>query len=291
MATILVLTAGILWGMIGIFVRKLSQLSFGSMEIVSLRAITTSILLFLYLFIFDRKKLVVRGKDLWCFLGTGILSIVFFNFCYFNAITLTSLSMAAILLYTAPAILTILSFFLFQEKITKIKVLSLVLTFAGCVCVTGVLSGNSELNLKGLLAGLGAGLGYALYSVFSRFALQRGYHSLTISFYTFLFAIFGTLPLADAKGMWLVLSKDINILLFCFVFGLVSTVIPYITYTTGMKNMENSKAAIIASVEPVAATLLGVLVYHEKLSFEGGIGALLVLSAIIICNLKFQKKS
>lgn len=280
---ILVLSAGILWGIIGVFVRRLSNLGFASMDIVALRAITTSILLFVFLLVYDRSKLHIRLKDIWCFVGTGILSIVFFNFCYFKAITLTSLSVAAVLLYTAPAIVMLLSAVLFREKITVTKVVALVLTFAGCVLVTGVSTGDA-LNVQGILVGLGAGFGYALYSIFSRFALQRGYHSLTISFYTFLFAILGTLPFADYPGMVKICTADYTTVGFVVLFGLISTVLPYIAYTRGLQEMDNSKAAIIASIEPVTATLLGVIAYKEHMSVPEIIGVVLVLGAIVINN-------
>ena len=283
-APFLILLAGILWGIIGIFIRRLDKLGFASMDIVAIRAVTTLVLLFLFLLIYDKKLLRIRLKDLWCFFGTGILSIVFFNFCYFKAITLTSLSVAAILLYTAPAIVMLLSALLFGEKITGRKVVSLLLTFIGCVLATGAISGAPVLSLRGLLTGLGAGLGYALYSVFSRYALERGYHSLTISFYTFLFAAAGTLPFADIPGLVGACRGDAGLVPYCLLFGLISTVLPYIAYTRGLQEMENSKASIIASVEPVAATLLGVIAYSEHLSVPALLGILMVLGAIALSN-------
>ena len=54
------------------------------------------------IFIKDKNLFKIKLRDLWCFAGTGLLSIVFFNLCYFKEITITSLSVAAILLYTAP---------------------------------------------------------------------------------------------------------------------------------------------------------------------------------------------
>lgn len=285
MAPLFVLLAGIFWGMIGLFVRRLNLWGFASMNIVALRAIATSILLGLFLLIYDKKKLMVKFKDIWCFIGTGVCSIVFFNYCYFKAITLTSLSVAAILLYTAPAIVMLMSAVLFRERITKVKVLSLGLTFVGCVLVTGVISGGTELNARGVMLGLGSGLGYALYSIFSRYALERGYHSLTISFYTFVFAMVGVIPFADYNDMIYICTGDVRIVLFCLLFGLVSTVLPYILYTSGLEGMENGKASIIASIEPVTASLLGVFAYHEHLSFFEIIGVILVLVAIAINNL------
>ncbi|MGN0439006.1 MAG: DMT family transporter [Lachnospiraceae bacterium] len=281
-APFLVLLAGILWGTIGLFVRVLNSAGLSSMEIVMIRAVTTTILLFVYLAVTDKSLLKIRIKDIWCFLGTGICSIVFFNYCYFKTISMTSLSVAAVLLYTAPAIVMLLSALLFHEKITNRKIIALCMTFTGCIFVTGLVGMTDGLSLPGFFVGLGAGLGYALYSIFGRFALERGYHSLTISFYTFLFAMLGTLPLCNLKQVAAVSSTDFKFVIFFFVFGLFSTVIPYIVYTLGLKEMENSKASIIASIEPVTATLLGILVYHEMITVNEVIGVALVIGSIVL---------
>lgn len=256
LAPFFVLLAGILWGTMGIYVRRLNALGFTTIEIVAVRSAVTSVLLLLVLFFCNRKMLKIHLKDIWCFAGTGVLSIVFFNYCYFKAITMTSLSMAAVLLYTAPAMVMVLSAFLFHEKITTVKIISLAATFVGCVFVTGLAGGTGGLSTAGILVGR-AGLGYALYSIFSRYAIERGYHSLTISFYTFVFASVGVLPLANMKTIYEVSKRDIRMIELYLVFVLVSTVIPYILYTLGLTVLENSKASIIASVEPVTATVFG----------------------------------
>ena len=289
-APILILIAGVLWGSMGLFVRTLNAQGLASMEIVGLRATVTVVALFLFLLLFDRKLFKICWKDLWCFLGTGICSIVFFNFCYFKAITPTSLSVAAILLYTAPAIVMVLSYFLFQEKLTKRKLLALVMTFVGCVLVTGILTETGNVTAGGILVGLGAGLGYALYSIFSRYALERGYTSLTITFYTFLIAAIGSFLFADMGKVARVAMNGGGNLFFCLAFGVLCTVVPYLTYTLGLQYVENGKASIIASVEPVMATLLGAVLFHEKLTVSGVLGIVLVLAALMICNNKEREK-
>lgn len=284
-----VITAGILWGMIALFVRKLNTNGFESMDIVALRSFGALLLMFMFLLIYNRALLKVKLRDIWCFVGTGILSLTFFNWCYFKTIVLTSLSVASILLYTAPVIVVLLSAFLFKEKLTKKKILCMIVAFAGCVLVTGVLSGGgSGLSAQGILIGLGAGLGYALYSIFGRYAIERGYSSFTISFYTFLFSVIGILPLVDLNELSdrMLESGFSENLLVTGGLALVSTVLPYLLYTLGLTHVENGKASIMASVEPVVATLLGIVVFGEKLSAMGGIGMLLVLGSVVMLNLK-----
>lgn len=283
-APLLILLAGILWGCLGIFVRRLNAAGLFAMEIVSLRAVVTCAAMGSFLLFYDRTLFRIRLKDIWCFLGTGICSIVFFNFCYFKAISMTSLSVAAVLLYTAPAIVMLLSFILFREPFSMRKILSLILTFVGCVLVTGVVTNPGTVTWRGILVGLGAGLGYALYSIFGRYAIERGYHSLTITFYTFLAASFCTLFSADMSRIWVTATQSVGMLCLSIALGIACTVVPYLTYTLGLQYVENGRASIIASVEPVTATLLGILLFQETVTVSGVIGVALVLAALAVCS-------
>lgn len=285
-----IISAGILWGTMGIFVRNLNKGGLETMEIVFLRALVTSILLGVYLLIFDRSKFKIKLKDLWCFIGTGILSIVFFNYCYFKTIQMTSMSVAAVLLYTSPVFVMVLSRLFFKEAMSSKAVLVLIMTFAGCLLVTGVLfDTETKLTTAGILVGLGAGLGYALYSIFSRFSLDRGYDSMTITFYTFLIGIVGAAFGTDFKKVGEVAMSGASMVILILLLGVVNTIIPYFLYTKGLTEMENSKAAIVATVEPVAATVFGILLFKEKVGLPEILGMALVLGGIVLISL--NKKS
>ena len=285
---LLILLAGVLWGCMGLFVRPLNARGLTSWDIVFLRAVSTTAFLAVFLVIKDRRLFRIRLRDLWCFFGTGICSIVFFNYCYFTEITLTSLSIAAILLYTAPAFVMVLSAIFFKEKLTPRKIFALGLSFLGLLFVTGVFGSAERLTLPTLLIGLGAGLGYALYSIFGRCALNRGYPSYTISFYTFLFATVGTVFFAEPSRVFQVVTNAPSDVLFAVTFALVSTILPYLAYTVGLQAVENGQASIIASIEPVAATLIGVIWFHEPMTAGILIGAALVLAGIVVSQGKTE---
>lgn len=295
LAYIEVIAAGILWGCMGLFVRNLNTLGLATMGIVAIRCFITCILVLLYLAIFKRELLKIKLKDIWCFLGTGFCSILFFNFCYFKSMTLTSLSIAAILLYTSPAFIMVMSFFLFKEKFNRFKVAALVMTFVGCIFVSGLMNtlvngGNLTLSPAALLLGLGAGFGYALYSIFSRYALERGYHSLTITFYTFLFASVGSLFFTDLPQLASVFTGSIKGCLLCVGIAVFGTLIPYITYTAGLNGMDNGRASVAVSIEPAVATVVSFFVYHENPGIWGLIGIVLVLGAVVLVNMSAAGK-
>lgn len=285
-----VLLAGTLWGSMGLFVRKLNAVGLYALDIVQLRIAVSLVLVGLYLLIFARDKLRVRLRDLWYFAGTGIVSLLLFSWCYFSGMQEASLSVMAVLLYTSPAFIVLLSVLLFRETLTRQKLLALVLTFTGCCLVSGLGSG-SAVSMKGLLLGLGSGFFYALYSIFSRYAIERGYGSWTITFYTFLFCLLASAPLAHWGLIAQALSSDASVPVYALLMGLLTGFLAYIFYTKGLEGMESSRAGILASVEPVVGTIIGTLVFHEPLPVQSVLGIALVLGGIVVLSGKKASKA
>ena len=98
-----VITAGCLWGLMGLFTRTLATYGVDSTGAIVLRCGIAALLFAVTLLVRDPKQFRIRLKDIWCFIGTGICSLLFFTYCYFQAITIMDLSTAAVLLYTAPS--------------------------------------------------------------------------------------------------------------------------------------------------------------------------------------------
>lgn len=277
-----------LWGIIGIFVTHLYELGFTPTQVVTVRAISATFFLVLYTIVKDRRLLKLQVSDSKYFVGTGVFSIVLFNWCLFNAIQETSISIAAILLYTAPAFVTILSRIIFKEPLTPRKVLSLIVTFVGCSFVIGILpSINESISFYGFMLGLGSGFFYALYSILGKFALKR-YDSLTVTVYTFVFAAIAVTPFSGLHSIF-PLFLNIEVWLYITGLGFLSTMLAFTLYTKGLNSVESSRASIIATIEPVVASLVSFLVFHEKLRFWQYLGIAMVLSAIILVQESSKK--
>ena len=291
LAVIFVLIAGTLWGCIGIFVRHYTALGLSSMQTVTIRMTIAAILFALFVLIYRPKLYKIRLKDLWIFLGSGVISVGFFTYCYFTSIELSSLSVAAVLLYTAPAFVMIFSLIFFKERMTIPKSISLVLAVLGCAMTTGVIGGHLNVTLAGFLFGLGSGICYALYSIFSRFALNRGYEPFTITLYTFLFAAIFSLLATDVRPVLHIVTADLGSIGYAVLFAMVSCVLPYVFYTLGLKHIASSTASIIATVEPVVATVIGAVVFSEPLAIPFGyLGVALVFLSVVLINIKFPGK-
>jgi drug/metabolite transporter, DME family len=281
---ILIAISAIMWGIIAIFVRKLASLGFTPMEIVTIRVVTALLLLGIIGVLKYPGQMKIHLRDSKYFIGTGIFSIVLFNWCYFTSINQLSLSFAVILLYTAPAFVVVLSYLFLKESMDSMKIISVIGTLIGCILIAGInLKETPSMNLVGILTGLGAGFGYALYTIFGKFALLK-YRPFTVTFYTFFVASITLLVFSDLfeKGS-ILFSKEV--ILYGVGLGLFPTVLAYLFYTKGLERMESSKASIIATVEPVAATLLSVFLFKEDFGVLQFIGTAIILLSVILINL------
>ena len=239
----------------------------------------------MFLFFTDRTALFIVPRDWYYFFGTGVCSLLFFNWCYFSAITRSSMSVAAVLLYTSPVFVTLMSALFFREKITPVKTAALAVTFAGCVLVTGLFPlGRETVSLPVLLFGLGSGFGYALYSIFGKFVLKK-YSPATVTFYTILFCALFSLPISGLSanpaplGDWRAWAGALGV-------GVLCCALPYHLYTTGLRDAEPGRAAILATIEPFVAAGLGILLYHEAVTPWKLLGMAAILGAVILLNAK-----
>lgn len=277
--------AGILWGMISIFLKPLAASGLTSLQILTLRGILSALMLFIFLLFKDKSLLKISLKDIWMFIGTGVISLTFFSLCYFYTILQSGASIAVVLLYTSPIFVLLFSSILFKEKITGKKIFALILTFLGCIFVSGMIGGINALSSKGILIGVCSGLGYALYSIFSRYALKK-YDSLTVTFYTFVFSGVSLIPFVHIEQLPAVLSGSFYISICAVLIALLCTVLPYILYTYGLVGLETGKAAILVTVEPLIGTLIGCFVWKEQISLFQWIGIVLIFASVIILSRK-----
>ncbi|MCI6582669.1 MAG: DMT family transporter [Oscillospiraceae bacterium] len=282
-SSLFILTAGVLWGIISLFVRHLQETGLTSMQIVSVRVLLAAVIMVLYLVLRDRQALRIKLKDLPLFFGTGVCSIVFFNFCYFKTIELTGgAAVPALLLYTSPVFVMILSMILFDEQITLRKFISLIITLAGLVLVTGVFSGNESVSLKVIFTGLGSGFGYALYSIFGKYLLPK-YKPVTITAYTFIVAALFSVPFSGLmKSITMLIT--VKTLVSGTALAAVCTVLPFLLYTKGLEKTDAGKASVLATAEPFVAAITGAVFFHEEFTPLKMAGMILIFAAIIILN-------
>ena len=184
---ILPILSGICWGTGGVFVRVLHIFGFTSVSILSTRVFGATLILFIILLFFNREAFKIKLKDLWLFLGCGLIGTLMLNLCYNEANFASSLSLAALLLSLSPIFALIFSAIFFKEKLTPKKIGCLIVALFGCLLVSGFLeSSGYQWSFHALIFGLASAVFWATYSIFSKMASNKCYSTLTIIFYSFL---------------------------------------------------------------------------------------------------------
>jgi DME family drug/metabolite transporter len=288
MGYLLAVMAAVLWATLGILGKFIYRYDADPLTVVTIRAIIAFATLSITLALVNRRSLRIRRQDIPFFALYGLVGVTFNYACYFYALNFTSVTTAVILLYTYPALVTLLAALFLKERLDWIKVLVLVLTFAGCfLVVQGYDLTALKLNLKGVLFGLGAGVTAAIYSLFGKKALQR-YDSWTTVCYAF---GFGALFLLVLRPPQTILSTSYPWQAWMAILAVAwfPTLLAYALFMTSMKYIEASKASITATLEPVVASLLAYIFLVETIEWPQLVGGGLVLSGIV--GLQFSRQA
>ncbi len=279
-AFFLVILAGLMWGSSGIFVKVLSPFGVSSGVLTLFRGAAGLVALTVYILIRDRSLFRVKPRQLLLYVGLG-LTMFGASALYYAAIQMTTIATAAVLMYTSPVMVMIFSVLFLGEHLDPLKVASVAAMLVGCALVSGIV-GGLDFHLVGILLALSAGLSYAIYTVFAKVAMDRGYRPLTTSYYSFVFMVACAVPFAEPLELPAQLSvmPVWAILLLCTM-GLITAMFPYFLYNMAMKTLPAGTASALGTVEPMAGTVYGMLFFHEAPTLLSAIGILLILGSVV----------
>lgn len=268
------------WGLIGLFTRTLGELGVGVFQRVTIRNLGALIVMTLVFALTRRRVFRIKARHLPLFMGSGLFSVQGMTLTSFICQQECSLAVSGILLYLAPSFVVLMGAVLWKAPITKKKVAALCLAFMGCVLVSGIMGGELTISVLGLVAGIASGFCYATYTVFAHYVMDH-YDSLTMTYWTFVFAGLGSLLFWDTQVMTAVFTSGGGIV---NALGLIviATVLPYLLYTKGLEGVESGKASIMANVEPVVGALVGVFVFGEVLSIWVILGVVCMLGGVML---------
>lgn len=294
LSTVFIILATVGWGAISLASRPLGTIGFSSMQITVIRLIMSTILLGLYLLIKDKKLFVIRKRDLLLFIVAGI-NFFFLIYLYISSISINnSASVAGMLLYTSPIWIMICSRIILKEKITLVKIITLLGTVGGCALL--LLTQGISVTIEGLFVGLGSGLSYGLYSIYGKI-LTKDNRAETNTFYTFLFSSIVALFLIRPSEIASAFSSNVGDSLIYFALLVVAmTILPYIFYTFALDNISAGTAGMISILDPVIASVTGVLIYGDSITAWGIVGIVIVIASLVALEIfdngkKTKKKS
>ncbi|MDV3104135.1 EamA family transporter [Thermococcus waiotapuensis] len=274
-----VLAAG-MWGTLGIFAKYIYRYGVDSFTIVFWRVLLALVILGTYIVLFLRES-PFTTRRLWFYTLYGLVGVFAFYTLYFYTVKISSVGFAVLLVYTAPAFSVLLGKLVFGEPITGEKALALAMVLFGVILV----GGNVDLNVSNLalITGIGTGFTYALYGVLAKVGVRKEKPERVL----FMTLLFGLVFLAPFSKF----SVPLGALPYLLGLAFFPTFLGYTLYNHALKQVEVSRASIVATVEPVVAIVLAYLLFGESLTPLQLMGGVLIVGASIIVHMREEKGS
>jgi drug/metabolite transporter (DMT)-like permease len=269
----LVAVSAAAFGTLAIFGRYAYAAEMDAITILFLRFSLSALVLLAILRL--RRESLPRGRPLLPLIGMGAIGYVGQAFCYLAALNYASSGLVALLLYLYPAFVTVLSVVVLHERMTRLKLLALLLALIG----SGLTIGPAGGQLLGILLALGAAGIYSIYIIVGAQVMKQvsAVQSSTVIMASagvmagVLMAINGPHWPATVAGWWAVAGIVI-----------VATVLPAVTFFIGLRRVGPTTAAMISTLEPVVTVLLAAWLEAERLQPLTLIGGGLILGAVLL---------
>jgi len=283
--------AASIWGTLGFFAKILYAEGVSFEALVAVRAsVGWAAMLLFVLLTWGVKSLRVTGRDFLFLVPLGLVGIGAFYLLYFFTVRESTVGTAAILLYSSPAFVALLAWIFLKETLGPLRLLALALTFGGIFLVVGGYDpGTLEVSLLMLATGLLSGLTYGLYSIFGKPLAGHLEPAIILSYALGFGSVLLVLAALPTFHTLVGLSSGSYALL--VMLAVVHTALAFGLYTVGLKRLDAGQAAIVATVEPVVAGAIGVVLLGEELTALKVIGALLVLAGAALAQVRLEKTS
>jgi DME family drug/metabolite transporter len=271
-----IVAAAVLWGMIGPFSRLAFQEGIAPMEVAFWRALLAWILFGGHAMI--RHEVSLDRKDIPYILVFGVCGVSLFYFVYQMAVKQGGAALAAVLLYTAPAWVIVLSRIFLKESITPTKISAVVLTLIGISAISmgkGAGQDGSPVSVSAIGFGLASGFCYSLYYIFGKHFTGR-YSSYNLFLYVLPIGALGLLPWVaftpKTPTAWMALIS----------LAIICTYGANACYYLGLKYLEAGRASITATLEPVVAAVIAYFWWGEMFTVQSYMGSAVILSAVVL---------
>ncbi len=282
-----VLDPGVIWllisaaafGSMAVFAKEAYAAGTGLPTLLAVRFALAALLLWAGTLAGRTPLRLSRRQAIGLFLMGGV-GYVGQSFSFFTALQTIPAATTGLLLYTYPALVTLLAWGLLKERLTPPRLLAVGVSFAGCVLVLGVPSSAAPLDPVGVGWGLAAAIIYSLYIIAGARVTAGVPPLLASAIITSAAAL--VYGVGGALGGQLVAPADPTGWVWIAVIALVCTVFAIATFFAGLARVGPARAAILSTFEPVITLGLAFLILGEPLAWSQLGGGALILAAIVI---------
>ena len=275
------------WG--GTFIAGRSLAGVAPMFSACLRFVLASAALSLFLLLSGKgfRRVNVRQAIVVTLLGfCGIFSYSFF---FFSGLQYISASRAALIVALNPAVMTLIAYLFYRERVTALKVLGIVLCFCGVALVVGGGEAQGAAGARGWLGEAligGCVLSWSAYSVFCKTVVRQlgPLHTVTYSIYAGTVMLVGYAAATGVLRMDAVWRFSMAEITSLFYLGVIGSAVAYIWYYEGIKQIGVARASVFIALNPLSAVLFGAAMLGEQLTLATLLGAVLIIGGIVVEN-------
>ena len=279
-----IILAMLIWGTMGVFIKTIPL---NSIEIAFYRSIIGALFIIILSLIkgekWNKKDL---KEDLKILIPSGI-ALGAGWVLLFQGYKNTTISIATLSYYIAPVFIVILSVFVLKEKLTRKKIICIIIAIIGLLLVLDIKNlGNLGDNnhLLGIIYSVLAAVFYAIVVILNKFIKKLSGSKVTIV--QLLVSTIVLMPLAILNSTRSIISLDsLSLVLLLFV-GIVHTGIAYLLYFSAVKEVEGQSIAILSYMDPIFALLIAGLLLGEKMTLIQLFGGVLILGSAYISERK-----
>lgn len=262
---------------------KIAVQDFQPATVAFFRFFGAAILLFPLMWMKEKNRKKPTLKDYGLFALLGLTGIAVYNICFFFATKHAPVIKSSLFIASNPVLIVLLSGVFLKETITKNNIIGMAVALTGVVFIitNGDLLALFRYGFEPIdFVLLGAVVSWALYSVIGKVVLKK-FSSVESTTYAVAFGTLFLLPFALAETSW----QDVQQAGFTTWAAIAHmsvfvTVVSFVMYYNGIKEVGAAKASIFINVMPVSAVLMATIFLGETFTFAQGIGAGLVLSGV-----------
>jgi drug/metabolite transporter (DMT)-like permease len=282
---ILIILASCFFGGSASLGKTLMKSGLSTIMLMEVRSVVTTIILLPILILFGRKHLVVHRKDWVLFLLLGIPGIALVNASYYFAVKTLTVALAVFLQFTSPVLVFLYGWATRKEKVTREKILALLLCLLGTFFMVRLHSSDSaSVSWIGVASAFVSTLSFSFYVILSH-DLGKKYSPWTITFCGYLVACLFWMIIQNPLETISTLSGN-HLWKGAILFSLFSTLIPFALFLSGLRRVTPTGGTIASTSETITASLFAYLFLGESLTAGQLFGGFLIVSAILILAIK-----
>lgn len=235
---------------------------------------------------YKKISLKVSWKEFCKLFFLSIFSTILTALLLYISYNYISVGMATTVHYVYPILVAVVLAIFFKEKITKIQVISLIISFVGVLLF---FDGGTSLNFAGLFIAFASGISYGMALIYMDKSGLKDYHPLLVTFYTCSFASIILLMVAIISGNFTIALTP-TAWLYSFIVSILTSVIGISFMQIGVRNIGPTTTSILCMFEPITSVLMGIILLNEPISFKSILACILILIAVLMLSVFKEKK-